>query len=719
MILREININDIMKLLTEDQASDSIRKAIALYMNRMGCSKQEAEKFIRIDIREMVPNLRDTKAGKFILGVTRMFLNGELRDTNVKERLDAVIPYVASEAHINEYDKNLNGLTANEVINRFADAVKRDAEKDKELLAQKEYQKNNEYEIVRVDTFEDTSKYREYCYPQDQWCITKYPNMLDNYTNYGIGQFYFCLKKGFETMEPVEGENCPLDEYGLSMIAVCVDGNGRLKTSTCRWNHSNGGNDKILTTEQISEIIGCNFYEVFKPNDKFGETLREIKRKLAQGDELSTIFSHIIQIDDDGMIYRVRLESMYNLVKANRQTNRYELISDMWFDSIALPYGDYKYIKAIKNEDVYYINIHTEEIHGKDGLLERISNEIKTQLEQGNDISDLVDGKYDMYNGFTKIRVLDKRNIINNEGKLLLPNFYDDVDIITNSYSNKDNYYISVLENGRFTLLDTKLNNFLGKTFLRLGTIIIRDEFLTVKDEEGWNVISLKKNGKKMCERSFENYCTLLGEVEGQLYFGGSDKNGSNVYRANGELVGEMMNYTSLSSIYGEKYIYVQKNGKENILTLDGELLSNDEWYDGIEHRFYISETNSLLKIKNDGKESFFNIMTRKPLDKWFDKVVPFSYGDKETKVYENDKVNLLNINGEILLPEWVDDFRNGCYDFYIVMKDGKENIWWQGQYLLDEWALKIENDFRNFYIEYNNNDTYTLNIFDATSGRY
>lgn len=718
MILREININDIMKLLTEDQASDSIRKAIALYMNRMGCSKQEAEKFIRIDIREKVPNLRDTKAGKFILGVTRMFLNGELGDSNVRQQLDGVIPYVASEAHINEYDKNLNGLTANEVINRFADAVKRDAEKDKELLAQKEYQKNNEYEIVRVDTFEDTSKYRDYCYPQDQWCITKYPNMLDNYTNYGIGQFYFCLKKGFETMEPVEGENCPLDEYGLSMIAVCVDGNGRLKTSTCRWNHSNGGSDKILTTEQISEIIGCNFYEVFKPNDKFGETLREIKRKLAQGDELSTIFSHIIKIDDDGMIYRVRLESMYNLVKANKQTKRYELISDMWFDSIVLPYGDFKYIKAMKNEDVYYIDIHTGEIHGKDGLLERISSEIKTQLEQGNDISDLVDGKYDMYNGFTKIRVLDKRNIIDNEGRLLLPNFYDDVDIITNSYGNKDDYYISVLENGRFTLLDTKLNNFLGKTFLRLGTIIIRDEFLTVKDEEGWNVISLKKNGKKMCERSFESYCTLLGVVEGQLYFGGSDKNGSNVYRADGELVGEMMNYTSLSSIYGEKYIYVQKNGKENILTLDGELLSNDEWYDGIEHRFYISENIPLLKIKNDGKESFFNIMTRKPLNKWFDKVESFPYGDKETKVSENGKVNLININGEILFPEWVDDYKKGYYDFYIVMKDGKENIWWEGQYLLDEWALKIESDYRNFYIDYNNNDSYTLSIFDAISGR-
>lgn len=152
MILGEININDIMKLLTEDQASDSIRKAIALYMNRMGCSKQEAERFIRIDIREMVPNLRDTKAGKFILGVTRMFLNGELGDSNVRQQLDGVIPYVASEAHINEYDKNLNGLTANEVINRFADAVKRDAEKDKEFLAQKEYQKNNEYEIVERDS---------------------------------------------------------------------------------------------------------------------------------------------------------------------------------------------------------------------------------------------------------------------------------------------------------------------------------------------------------------------------------------------------------------------------------------------------------------------------------------------------------------------------------------------------------------------------------------
>lgn len=97
--------------------------------------------------------------------------------------------------------------------------------------------------------------------------------MFDSYTSDGFNQFYFCLKNGFESMKPVQGEGCPLDEYGLSMIAVCVDENGALSTCTCRWNHDNDGNDSIMTTEQISQVIGQNFYNVFKPNTNWKDAI--------------------------------------------------------------------------------------------------------------------------------------------------------------------------------------------------------------------------------------------------------------------------------------------------------------------------------------------------------------------------------------------------------------------------------------------------------------
>jgi len=56
-----------------------------------------------------------------------------------------------------------------------------------------------------------------------------------------------------------------MDTYGMSMIAILVGDNGSLQHCTCRWNHANGANDNMMTTEQISKFFGVNFYETFKP----------------------------------------------------------------------------------------------------------------------------------------------------------------------------------------------------------------------------------------------------------------------------------------------------------------------------------------------------------------------------------------------------------------------------------------------------------------------
>ena len=67
--------------------------------------------------------------------------------------------------------------------------------------------------------------------------------MWDTYTLGNTNAFYFLLKKGYEHEEKKQGENCPNDEYGLSMIAVSVCPDGSINSSTCRWNHDNGATD--------------------------------------------------------------------------------------------------------------------------------------------------------------------------------------------------------------------------------------------------------------------------------------------------------------------------------------------------------------------------------------------------------------------------------------------------------------------------------------------
>ena len=88
-----------------------------------------------------------------------------------------------------------------------------------------------------------------------------------DYTNNGSGVFYFLLKDGFEKVQREQGPNCPLDEYGLSMIAVSFRRDGSVNTVTCRWNHDNGGNDFVMTPEQVSKLIGTDIYSIYKPEN--------------------------------------------------------------------------------------------------------------------------------------------------------------------------------------------------------------------------------------------------------------------------------------------------------------------------------------------------------------------------------------------------------------------------------------------------------------------
>lgn len=63
--------------LTESQESKSISAAKRLLMQQLGYNDDQADKTVRIDIRKKIETLREPAGAKFILGVTRMFANGE------------------------------------------------------------------------------------------------------------------------------------------------------------------------------------------------------------------------------------------------------------------------------------------------------------------------------------------------------------------------------------------------------------------------------------------------------------------------------------------------------------------------------------------------------------------------------------------------------------------------------------------------------------------
>ena len=115
------------------------------------------------------------------------------------------------------------------------------------------------YTIIHIPDFEKAKVFAPYC----DWCICQSGFDYDTYTLNGE-TFYFCLKEGFEKTAKRAGNNYPYDDYGVSMLAISVAPDGQLANCTNRWNVDRIGNPN-LTVQEVCQIVGRDFYEVFKP----------------------------------------------------------------------------------------------------------------------------------------------------------------------------------------------------------------------------------------------------------------------------------------------------------------------------------------------------------------------------------------------------------------------------------------------------------------------
>ena len=149
-------------MINESQESKSQSAAIKLVMDRFGWDYQRSDKFVREDLRNDITALRDKNIAKFTLGVTRMYLNNEITDARSISDLNATLKLLT--AHLNEYDRNLNGLSAEELISKFKKARENNVKKEKQEINRIKFGVSD-YEIVRIDSFNDAKKYYNYTNP--------------------------------------------------------------------------------------------------------------------------------------------------------------------------------------------------------------------------------------------------------------------------------------------------------------------------------------------------------------------------------------------------------------------------------------------------------------------------------------------------------------------------------------------------------------------------
>lgn len=429
--IRNIIRESVREILSEGVETKNMKLAKHYLYNNKGFDEERAMKCIG-QIKTDIPNSRMAKC-KFMLAMVRMFCNGELSDAETIMKVNKSLKYAASDAHVNEYDNDLNGMSASQFIEKFSGSAQVDLENDRNELSQQQYNSQaSQYEIIRINSFDEASEYSNYV----SWCVTHYPEMYASYTANGINLFYFCLRNGWRNEVQEPGEGCPLDSYGLSMIAVSVTPDGSCNTVTCRWNHENGGNDNIMTTKQLSEVIGYNFYDVFKPLTQEEieiarkRVLDEIEGELEiycdennkQTFESDPYYGD--EIEQDVYSYYSEEHGAYVLIDEFNN-----LLIDMTFDEVETRYAD-----SFKVENGHKSNVVLLENDEYGGVKGRLISE------------EWFDGlRNSLREGYVLVMKNKKFNLINRNGEYLLNEWLGAIGTVYPD--NKGNFIIDTLDN--------------------------------------------------------------------------------------------------------------------------------------------------------------------------------------------------------------------------------------------------------------------------------
>ena len=289
----------------------------------------------------MVPEVRNAEF-KYGQAVARLLLNYKEIQSNYQSasELNEIIKIITA-AHQHEWDSNLRNLSMRELKDFFHNETKTLNCTDRDILSKMTFIPNNSYSIVHVKDFEQAAAYKNYC----SWCITTTESMWNSYSAGGINNVYFVLKSGFENMVEDKFEQDKKDEYSLSMISVIVRPFGNLAFCTGRYNHRHGGNDALFNTLELSELIGRNYFEVFKP--KSGKELEEV------------IFSQWTEVEPDS----IALNKGWKLLKKVKNNEFWDTTKFTYYDPEML----YLVFDSVGEADTYGIRV--VQLEGKYNLI--------------------------------------------------------------------------------------------------------------------------------------------------------------------------------------------------------------------------------------------------------------------------------------------------------------------------------------------------------------
>ena len=522
-------------LITENAKNNNMKPARRYLEEKLGWDNEQIMDFFG-KMQHDIPNVRMNNC-KYFLGVTRMIMEKQLTNGESIMKLNSILKYINNDESLNSsFDRNLNGLTFEKLSEQTSEGMEQAYKSERERFSSTDFgERNNSYSIVKINDFEEASEYSKFT----SWCVTHDDEAFDSYTNNGICVFYFCLKDGFESIPEKIGENCPLDEYGLSMLAVCVDENGDCNSITCRWNDNNGGNGNIMSTEELSRLLGVNFYEVFKPSTLFKEKLEKALSLAEKGDFSG--FDNIDNFDKNGLA-KVELNNKWNFIDTNGN-----LLSKQWFD----------WILEFKN------GIAIVELNDKWNLIDVNGKLISRQWF--DDIHDFDE------NGLAKVELNNKLNFIDVNGNFLSKQWFDYISYFENGFAK-------VMLNNKYNFIDVNCN-LLSKQWFYIVYDFNEYDISKVKLNNKWNFIDT--NGNLLSQQWFDN---VYNFNEYGISIVVLNKK-CNLIDTNGNLLSQQW-FDNIFSFNKNGIAQVELNRKWNLIDKNGKLLSK-QWFDSYDDAYY------------------------------------------------------------------------------------------------------------------------------------
>ena len=423
-LLKSIISESIYQVLNEN-ARD---KRVLDYLKSKGYSDYDERMRIIGGIKHDIPNIR-LDSSKFLLGICRMFLDGQLRDEQSIRKVDKALKFIHAGGHTDEFDENLNGKSPDELHEMFREASKQLGINDRERSNNQVFNGGSQYRIVPINSYEEAKPYGKYT----SWCVTHGKDAFKTYTQ-GGNRFYFCLKDGFEDV-PKDDDGAPLNEWGLSMIAVNIDMNGDLTRTTTRYNHDFNGenNPELETTGQLEKVLNVPFYQTFKPYTR--EELHkmgiipfdEAQELLDAGTPPEEIFQYVGDFSEG--FARVSLNGKWNFIDKNCK-----LLSNTGFDN-ACKFSEGVAI-VVLNDKYNFIDRNGKFLSntGFDGVGDFSEGFARVQLngkynfidKNGKFLSNMgFDYMWNFSEGFALVQLNGKYNFIDRNGKLLSNTWFD------------------------------------------------------------------------------------------------------------------------------------------------------------------------------------------------------------------------------------------------------------------------------------------------------